>query len=156
MPPHVLFWDVSSHTPRSMLDAAAYLFSFSGSSFFLFLFHSLLTASLLSHYGDPSCSPLCRVSHLSCCPRCTALLCRPLSRHIAHITLPHHHIALALDVSPSPLSSCPCCAALLLHPCHVACTSIALPSPSSCCPRLPASLSGSLHGARLVLDLRQK
>lgn len=107
MPPHVLFWDVSSHTPRSMLDAAAYLFSFSGSSFFLFFF---------SFAAD-------------CFPSLTLwgpLLLAPLSR-VTPVVLPSLH---RLVVSPFVTSHRPHHAASSSHrprPRCVALTSVVLP-----------------------------
>ena len=80
-----------------------------GSFFFLFLFH-LLTSSLLSHHGDPCCSPLCRALPLSCCPH---LL------HVALVVPPRcaalRHVALASVALPSSCRSRTCfhCIALV-------------------------------------------
>lgn len=73
-----------------------------GSFFFLVIFHSL-TSSLLSHHGDPCCSPLCRALPLSCCP------------HLLHVALvvppccaALRHVALTSVALPSSCCTCSC------------------------------------------------
>ena len=155
MSPCVSFWDVSSHTPRSVLDAtASFLFLFSGSSFFFFFFaladHS---PSLICTWGPLLLAPSSHVTLRHVALRLLALCCVALA--LAVLPCPRR-VALVISPSPSPALSHP-------HPCHLA-RALALAASScrvaltlvmsqGCAPWLPPQ-SGSLHVETLASDLQ--
>ena len=156
MSPRISFWDASSHTPHSTLDAAAsFSFFFSGSSFFLFLLCFLLTTPLLSHvHGDPSCSPLCCASPLSfiMLPLSSCCVAFVAPCHSCHAASLHHSVTSPLITSRFVMSPSSFCPHLIARASIV--SSSSSPLPLLCRPGLPASLERL--APTCALDLQRK